>query len=170
MQESRSRRGDCWAGREVILATETGQPCRAAAQRGGTGMGSGVTLPRVRILTPRLHRLVTWGETTHLPELLVPRIQEGGDYSIPGWVTGNHQRKSPGLYEHLPNGGPQGAQAGISSRAGAQAWAGLPDVAKKWCQEPRPLTRQPHLALRSAAAALIVAARPAGDQQLFPVP
>lgn len=78
-------------------SNETGQPCRAAAQRGGTGMGSGVTLPGVRILAPQLHRLVTWGETTHLPELLVPQIQEGGEYSIPGWVTGTHQRKSPGL-------------------------------------------------------------------------
>ena len=41
MQESRSRRGDCWAWREVTLATETGHPYRGVAQPGGKGMGLG---------------------------------------------------------------------------------------------------------------------------------
>lgn len=135
MQESRSRRGDCWAGREVTLATETGHPYRAAAWHSGMSTGFGVTLFWVRILAPQLHRQVTLGEATlTFPSFLFLICKMGENIPSLWGVTRSNQRKCPGLYKQLPNGGPQGAQAGISSRVGAQTWAALPELVKKWCQ------------------------------------
>lgn len=50
---------------------------------------------------------------------------------MPAWIKWNSQRKVPW---HLPNGSPQGTEAGVSSRVRAQTWASLPEVARQWCQ------------------------------------
>lgn len=95
----------------------------------------------------------------HLTFLSFPKHKTGDNKLIPLWIVWSSPRKFPDLCKRLPSGGPQATQEALAP-VGAQAWAGLPEVAKKWCQatllpSARLLTVHHHLALRSPVGSLL---------------